>query len=88
MRTHPWLVVGALALASCAVTTGEYAGVASEQVVDTRNVYGPFAGPNWPLAQSPYGDWFATGPQPFQDRPYYHWYPNLDYYANYRPIYP
>ncbi len=41
---------------------------------------------------SPYYDSFAYAPNLYTpggwDGPYYHLYPNLDYYLQYRPIYP
>ncbi|HEY8430640.1 MAG TPA: hypothetical protein VIL20_19810 [Sandaracinaceae bacterium] len=45
-------------------------------------------GPDGPYgyAVSPYADWFAYTPG--QRGPWYHPYPNLEYFLEYRPIYP
>ena len=35
---------------------------------------------------TPYADWFAYGPA--YRGPYYHPYPNVEYFVEYRPVYP
>jgi hypothetical protein len=69
------LTYGALVLASCSTTSAYRSGVGVPQ--DQPWYYAPV---------SPYYDWFAYDPR--HPWPYYHGYPNLDYYVEYRPIYP
>lgn len=49
-------------------------------------VYGRYDYPYYYYPPSAYYDWFAYGPT-FRG-PYYHPYPNIEYFVEYRPIYP